>query len=178
MRETVLLAMQPMQWTRNSIVFLAVIFAHRLGNLRDVLLSLLAVLLFCLASSVVHLVNDLSDRETGRWHPVKRPRPRALRRFHARRPIIVAAMIWVAALTVASVVLLPVAFALIAFVALNLACSFYFKHNVLGTLCGVAGSPLLRVAAGAWIIGVALSPWLYLCTFLGSLFMWTKWSIR
>jgi hypothetical protein len=36
---------------------------------------LLAVLIFCLVSSVVYLVNDLVDLEQDRWHPFKHHRP-------------------------------------------------------------------------------------------------------
>ena len=70
-----LLAMRPKQWTKNGVVFVAVVFAHRLGHPRDVGLALLAVLIFCLVSGVVYLVNDLVDLEQDRQHPFKRHRP-------------------------------------------------------------------------------------------------------
>src|SRR3954465_13660407 len=70
-----LLAMRPKQWTKNGVVFVAVVFAHRLGYPRDVELALLAVLIFCLVSGVVYLVNDLVDLEQDRQHPFKRHRP-------------------------------------------------------------------------------------------------------
>ena len=97
-----LLAMRPKQWTKNAVVFVAVVFAHRLGNPRDVGLALLAVL---------------------------------------------------------------------AYVILNLLYSFSLKHLVLVDHFGIAGGFLLRAAGGAWIIGVEISSWLYLCTLLGALFL-------
>src|ERR671934_184156 len=45
------------------------------------------------------------------------------------------------------------------------------KHLVLVDLFGIAGGFLLRAAGGAWIIGVEISSWLYLCTLLGALFL-------
>ncbi len=170
---SLLKAMRPKQWTKNGLVFVAVVFAQRLGNGRDVLLGLLAVLLFCLMSGVVYLVNDLVDIEKDRQHPVKRNRPLASGRLTPRTAVVAAVVVGLGSLAVAAVVspspLFPLA--LLGFVVLNLAYSFYLKNIVLLDLFGIAGGFMLRAVGGAVIIGVEISPWLYLCTLLGSLFI-------
>jgi len=166
-----LLAMRPKQWTKNGVVFIAVVFAHRLGHPRDVLLGLLAVLVYCLVSGVVYIVNDLVDLEKDRQHPLKRNRPLAAGRLSPRLALIAAVLIFLAMLVVSAAASPLFLATVVAYVALNLAYSFYLKNIVLVDLFGIAGGFLLRAAGGAAIIGVGVSPWLYLCTLLGALFI-------
>src|SRR6185437_12125741 len=58
-----------------------------------------------------------------------------------------------------------------AYVLLNLAYTFRLKHVVIVDVFCVAGCYVLRAMAGAVVIPVPISPWLYLCTILGSLFL-------
>ena len=166
-----LLAMRPKQWTKNGVVFIAVIFAHRLTDLRAVALGVLAVAIFCLVSGVVYLVNDLVDVEKDRQHPYKRHRPLPSGRLSPRTAVVAAATIGLGSLLVSALLSPLFALAVAAYVALNLLYSFYLKNVVLLDLFGIAGGFLLRAAGGAWIIGVEISPWLYLCTLLGALFL-------
>jgi 4-hydroxybenzoate polyprenyltransferase len=57
------------------------------------------------------------------------------------------------------------------YVLLNLAYTFRLKHVVIVDVFCVAGCYVLRAVAGAAVIPVPISPWLYLCTILGSLFL-------
>lgn len=166
-----LLAMRPKQWTKNGVVFIAVVFAHRLGAPRDVLLGLLAVLVYCLVSGVVYIVNDLVDLEKDRQHPLKRNRPLASGRLSPRFALVAAVLIFSAMLVVSAAASPLFLATVVAYVALNVAYSFYLKNIVLVDLFGIAGGFLLRAAGGAAIIGVGVSPWLYLCTLLGALFI-------
>jgi 4-hydroxybenzoate polyprenyltransferase len=69
--------------------------------------------------------------------------------------------------------LLDVSFGLIAvsYVVLMAAYTFYLKHLVLIDVFAIAGGFMLRAAGGAAVIHVKISPWLYLCTILLSLFL-------
>ncbi|HEY7347459.1 MAG TPA: decaprenyl-phosphate phosphoribosyltransferase [Ktedonobacterales bacterium] len=64
-------------------------------------------------------------------------------------------------------------FALVAaaYVGLNLAYTFRLKHVVIVDVFCIAGGFVLRAMAGAVVIPVPISPWLYLCTILLSLFL-------
>ena len=75
MHTGLLISMRPEQWTKNLIVFAALIFGRRLFDPAAVGLSLAAFLIFCAVSGVVYLVNDVNDRETDLRHPAKRQRP-------------------------------------------------------------------------------------------------------
>ena len=69
------LSLRPAQWTKNLIIFAALLFGQRLQDVHAVLYAVAAFGVFCLLSGVVYLLNDVADRETDRSHPVKRRRP-------------------------------------------------------------------------------------------------------
>ncbi len=58
-----------------------------------------------------------------------------------------------------------------AYVGLNLAYTYRLKHVVIIDVFCIAGGFVLRAIAGAVVIPVPISPWLYLCTILLSLFI-------
>jgi 4-hydroxybenzoate polyprenyltransferase len=81
---------------------------------------------------------------------------------------------------VALVILIPVSFLLstqfaiiaLSYLVLNLAYSFKLKHVPLLDVLAIAMGFVLRVGAGVALINVArFSPWLYVVTTLGSLYM-------
>ena len=68
-------AVRPEQWTKNLLVFAALIFGLRLGEPQAVVHALIAFVAFCAASSGGYLLNDVRDLERDRLHPTKRKRP-------------------------------------------------------------------------------------------------------
>jgi len=70
-----LISLRPDQWTKNLVVFAALIFARRLFDLASVVAAFESFVIFCFLSGVVYLVNDVMDRESDRRHPLKRRRP-------------------------------------------------------------------------------------------------------
>jgi 4-hydroxybenzoate polyprenyltransferase len=167
-------AMRPRQWTKNVVLFAALVFDQQLtvGNLPAILRTTAGFLIFCLLSGVVYIINDIADVEADRQHPDKRRRPIA----SGKLPIPVARTFVVIVLVVIiplSVLLSP-AFAAIAvsYLLLNLAYSFRIKHIPLLDVFAISLGFVLRVAAGVVLIEVArFSPWLYVVTTLGSLYL-------
>ena len=76
-------SLRPRQWTKNLIVFMALLFSieqeWEVGDPSSwgPLLgwSAITFVLFCLISSADYLVNDVADRESDKLHPRKRHRP-------------------------------------------------------------------------------------------------------
>ena len=68
-------SLRPDQWTKNLIVFAALIFAVKLLDPAALANASAAFLIFCALSGAVYLINDVSDREQDRLHPLKRMRP-------------------------------------------------------------------------------------------------------
>jgi len=70
-----LISLRPSQWTKNLLVFAALVFAVKLFDPPSVVAAVEAFAIFCVLSGVVYLVNDVADRESDRRHPTKRHRP-------------------------------------------------------------------------------------------------------
>src|SRR5262249_50075613 len=133
--------------------------------------AFLGFLVFCAASSGVYLINDVADVEKDRQHPKKRLRPLPARVITPTQALSLAAVLFLAAF-LASALLRPVFVALTVFyVLMMVAYSFNLKHVVLIDVFVLAAGFVLRAVAGAVAVGVPISPWLYLCTVLASLFL-------
>lgn len=174
-----LLSLRPRQWTKNGVVFMALVFSvnqyWRLQDPQDALsrltLSFSAFVLFCALSSGEYLVNDLLDIQKDRAHPTKRNRPLASGRL-APAYAVVASVALIGGGVAGSFTLNPY-FGIVAaaYAALTLTYSLFLKHMVILDTFSIAGGFVLRAVAGAVAISVPISPWLYLCTSLGALFL-------
>ncbi|NOZ71072.1 MAG: decaprenyl-phosphate phosphoribosyltransferase [Chloroflexi bacterium] len=156
--------MRPRQWTKNAVVFAALVFDVKFVQPGPLLRTLAAFVLFSLVSSAVYILNDLADIEKDKLHPDKRNRPLAAGLLQPK-------VAWVA-MVVLLLVALPAAFAvnkwlgviLLLYFAQNVAYSFYLKHIVIIDALTVAAGFVLRVGAGAVVVNVErFSPWLYVC---------------
>jgi len=175
-------AMRPKQWTKNGLVLLALVFAHRLTDLAAIGRVLTAFFAFSLAASAVYIVNDLADREKDRIHPRKRHRPIASGLLSPTAAVATALLCGVGAAALTAKLVLhdlpglqdpysrwggsPLLFTLTlgGYITMNLAYSAWLKHQVLWDVFIIAAGFVLRALAGAFAIPVPISPWFYLCT--------------
>lgn len=163
--------MRPHQWVKNSFVLAPLVFSQNLSNVDLVWRSALAVLLFCLASGAVYVINDLADVERDRAHPIKRFRPIPSGRLPLKAAKFAAVGLVVGS-TGLSLLLEPWLAAILAgYMVLNLWYSFQLKHVVFLDVTAIATGFLLRVLAGGIAIDVPISVWLIVCTFLLSLYL-------
>ena len=164
--------MRPRQWTKNLVIFAALVFDKQLVDPQAGLRTLAGFVIFCLVSGVVYILNDLADIEADRKHPEKRHRPLASGKLSPT--VALTAAILVLALVLPAGWLLSEGFALITFgyFVLNLAYSKWLKHIPLVDVLTIAMGFVLRVAAGVLLIEVArFSPWLYVVITLGALYL-------
>jgi 4-hydroxybenzoate polyprenyltransferase len=164
--------MRPKQWLKNVFVFAGLVFDRQLLSLTSFLLTLAAAFLFCLASSMIYIINDLVDIEFDRQHPIKKYRPLASGALSQRSAVI--------ALVVLGLITFPAAFFLhtalgwiiAAYFILMLAYSLWLKHIALIDVMIIAAGFVLRVAAGVMIIETErFSPWLVVATVFLALFI-------
>lgn len=168
---SVLHSLRPEQWTKNLLVFAALLFARRLFDPAAVLQALAAFAIFCGLSGAVYLLNDVSDRESDRQHPVKRHRPIAA--GHVSAPTAVAWALVLIALGLALAFWLQTGFGITAaaYLVLQAAYTRVLKHVVILDVMAIAFGFVLRAVAGGLIIGVPISDWLVICTILLALFL-------
>ncbi len=164
-------SLRPDQWTKNLIVFAALIFARQLLDPAAVALASAAFLIFCLLSGAVYLINDVSDREADRQHPLKSGRPIASGALPVSTALLAAVVLSVIALS-AAFWLRPL-FGLTAagYLALFVLYTRALKHVVILDVMSIAIGFVLRAVAGGLVIGVPISDWLLVCTILLALFL-------
>ncbi|MDR1708819.1 MAG: UbiA prenyltransferase family protein, partial [Candidatus Accumulibacter sp.] len=136
-------------------------------------------LAFCLAASFIYIVNDIADREHDRRHPKKFRRPIASGAIGVPAARIAAGTCLLACLALlAGLGDGRAAGAVIAYLVLNLGYSWRLKHVPLIDVFCIALGFVLRVYAGAYAIGVAVSNYLFLVTLFLSLFLafCKRWS--
>ena len=166
-----LISLRPEQWTKNLILFAALIFGQRLFDPAAVGRSLAAFLIFCALAGAVYLINDVSDREADRRHPLKRARPIAAGEVTPPLAVGSAGLILVAALALAFALQTTFGWIASAYVALFVLYSRVLKHVVILDVLTIAIGFVLRAAAGAAVIAVPMSQWLLVCTILGAMFL-------
>jgi len=172
-------AMRPRQWTKNGIVFLALVFSvgqqYQLSDpstwMTKVLASLAAFAAFAAVSSADYLINDIRDIESDRAHPRKRNRPIAAGLLPVRTAWAAAVVLAVAGNAGAFALHWQVGLVILAYTVLMVAYSYRLKHEVLVDLMVIAAGFVLRAMAGALAIEAPISPWLYVVTALGALFL-------
>jgi len=167
-------ALRPHQWVKNLLVLFPLFFTPYAFELSGWLAAAAAFGSFCFAASSVYLLNDILDRREDALHPKKKHRPIASGRLPAGGA-------W---LTLAGALATSAGFAALvpdserpflmwpgAYLALNVAYSFYLKRLVIVDCMCIALGFQLRVMAGAGSIGVTASDWILLCTFFFALFL-------
>ncbi len=164
-------SLRPDQWTKNLIVFAALIFAVKLLDPAALANASAAFLIFCALSGAVYLINDVSDREQDRLHPIKKMRPIAAGDISPGTALTFAMVLSVAALA-ASFALRPAfGVAAAAYLALFVVYTRSLKHLVILDVMTIAIGFVLRAVAGGLVIDVHISNWLLVCTMLGALFL-------
>lgn len=163
--------MRPKQWIKNGFVLAPLIFTGAFLDLEAVQQAWFAVLLFCIASSAVYIVNDLSDIESDRRHP-KKSKTRPLAAGTVSVPMALALLFVLYALLFAGWLLAPrVAQIIAAYVALNISYTFALKHEPVVDIFTVAIGFVLRVYAGAMALAVPVSGWMFVTTLCLTLYM-------
>ena len=164
--------MRPRQWPKNMFLFAALVFDRQLFTLESFLITFLAFILFCLTSSLVYIINDLTDIEKDQQHPVKQERPLASGKLLKRTAIIAAVILSLLVFPSAFIMDLGLGLILSGYLLLMLVYSLWLKHVPLIDVMILAAGFVLRVAAGVVIIETQrFSPWLFVATTFLALFI-------
>ena len=165
-------AMRPKQWTKNGVVFAALVFDAKLTTPSYLFRTLLGFVIFCFISGVVYVINDLVDIQKDRQHPKKRHRPLAAGRLSVRAAQVGIGIILGVGLPLGFYVQPLFGLIVSGYLVLQVAYSFVLKNIVIVDVLTIAAGFVLRVAGGAALVEAErFSPWLYVCTVLLALFL-------
>jgi decaprenyl-phosphate phosphoribosyltransferase len=163
--------MRPKQWIKNGFVLAPLVFSGKFLEADAVSHALLAVLLFCVASSASYVVNDIRDIESDRRHPKKsKSRPLATGEVSVSAALALLATLY-AVLVWGWFVAPKVVMVIAAYLILNLAYTFVLKHQPVVDIFTIAIGFVLRVYAGAMALDVPVSSWMFVTTLCLALYL-------
>ena len=182
-------AMRPRQFTKNGLILVALFFTvnewwdpDELADVAKIIGTNLAALgIFTLVTSSVYLLNDVADIERDRAHPRKRNRPIASGLIPV--PLAVGAGLVFAAggIVLAYVLNTDFGLAATAYLGLMVGYNLFLKHQVILDVMAISAGFVIRAVAGSVAIDgieiggkaldLTISPWLYIVTALGALFI-------
>ena len=169
------IATRPVQWSKSLLVFLPLAFTVGLPDtdqFGDLFLKALAgAVIFCALAGGVYIINDLFDLERDKAHPRKRLRPIASGQLPVGAAQVIAVLLLAVSLAGGFLMDLGFGIVTVVFLATNLAYSSWLKRLIILDVMIVGAGYLLRAVAGALIIDVEVSPWLYTTIGLGALFI-------
>lgn len=163
--------MRPKQWIKNTFVLAPLMFSGEFTNMASIQTAMIAFILFCFASSATYVLNDYLDIESDRKHPEKsKKRPLASGEVSKTQAKVL--MILLYGTVIAAFWFYPQIITVIAaYLVLNVAYSFYLKHQPVLDIFTIAIGFVLRVYAGAIALDVPLSSWMFITTLSLALYL-------
>lgn len=163
--------LRPKQWTKNLLVFAALIFTIPNITVNMFYAAVAGFILFSFVSGAVYILNDLVDLELDQQHPTKKNRPMASGDLPPAIAVSAGSILLLVSLVASYYLNIWFGLILTIYFVLNVAYSFYLKNIVIIDVMVIATGFVLRAAGGAYVINVAMTPWFIICTMLLALFL-------
>ena len=177
-------ALRVNQWTKNAAVMLAWFFSVADASQKELargfgsfMMAIGMAAAFCLVSSAFYLLNDVSDYDADRIHPVKCHRPVASGEISRMTAVRVALTLFAVGFAYPALVvmILPsrtLAFGtVLAYTVMQCLYTGFLKRVPYLDVITLSAGFVLRAIAGAAIISAYISPWLLVCTLTLSMFL-------
>ena len=172
------------QWTKNGVVMMAWFFSvadtSQLEIVRgweSFMMALAMAGAFSLVSSSFYLLNDISDFDSDRLHPVKCRRPIAAGQISRITAVRSALVLFAAGFAYPALVVMvlpsrTLAFGtILAYTVMQCLYTGFLKRVPYLDVATLSAGFVLRAIAGAAIISAYISEWLLVCTFSLSMFL-------
>ncbi len=164
-------AARPRQAIKNLALFAALVFTGNLFVPEKFLLVVRGFFIFSLLTASKYIFNDIIDLPWDRKHPVKKRRPVASGTLPIPLALFSSIVGIFSSLYLAAQVSPFFFMTCLLYFFLQLLYNFLLKNIVILDVLAIAAGFILRVYAGAFIIGVHLSVWFLLCIISISLFL-------
>lgn len=169
--------LRPQQYYKNLLVFLGIIFSGELFKLDLYIPLVLGFFVLSFISSINYIINDWRDIEADKMHPEKKFRPLASGDVSKGEAVALICLLIIVSFFL--IIILPTSsnfkflFILI-LLAIFFTSQFYsllFKNMAFYDVIFISLNYVWRALAGVVIIGVNLSPWLFVLGFLFAMFL-------
>lgn len=169
--KTIFKLLRVKQYTKNFMLFIPIIFAKEVFDVKILGNTCLAFVGFCLISSFTYIINDILDAPKDRLHPKKKNRPIARGDISIKLAIFIS----IAIFFIGSVLLVLsgifVFLTSMIYILNSLSYSFYFKKKQIFDVFFISFGFLIRIYVGASASVVDVSPYLFLVMFFVSLYL-------
>lgn len=155
--------MRPKQWTKNLLVFAALLFTAGWRDAAAVQSAIWAFLALCLLSSAIYVMNDALDVESDRIHPTKRTRPLASGQVSLPAAAVLGSVCAALAMLIGWTQA-PIGASLVVFLCIQIAYSLMLKKIAVLDVMTIAALFVQRAVIGAIAISAPISPWILMCT--------------
>ena len=156
--------LRPKQWTKNLLVFAALIFSGHFRDPQAIGLAVLAFAAMSLVSSATYAFNDVADVARDRQHPRKRNRPIASGAISPRVGTAIGIVLLLIGVGIAAALNTTSVALIAAYLLLQMAYNVGLKKTPVADVYCIATGFVLRAVLGAAAISVSISGWLLFCT--------------
>lgn len=164
-------SLRPRQWIKNLALFAPAVFTGQLFVIESLVRVIEGMIIFSLLSSANYLINDIIDVKADLLHPFKKNRPIAAGFVSKNFAWILVAVLIIIGLTWSFQLGLFFGLSSLTFVFLGLLYSGLLKKIILLDVLTIAAGFILRVYAGAVVIGAHVTVWFLLAVSSLSLFL-------
>ena len=166
----ILQLIRPHQWIKNFFIFAPLFFTFNFHT--DIVTTVvIGFALFSLAASSIYVLNDYHDIDEDRAHPTKKNRPLASGAVSKKTAIVLMLTLFILSLVGAAMLSSMFVLVVALYLTMNIAYTFGLKHISILDISIIAIGFVLRIYAGAVLIGNTPSMWIVLVTFVLALFL-------
>jgi len=152
--------LRPHQYSKNLLLFGALILSHNYFNTAAIQSTLLAFISFSLVASSIYILNDISDLSSDRVHKIKKFRP--IPNGEITLPIAIGLGLFCSIAGVGVSLLLPFKFsaAILFYILLNIFYSSFLKKLPIFDVLLLSAFYMIRLQAGGFATSIYISHWL------------------
>jgi 4-hydroxybenzoate polyprenyltransferase len=164
-------SMRPKHWTKNLIVFAALLFSVNTSVQDNFPHAIFGFALFCAVAGSIYIFNDCIDKNQDACHPSKKERPIASGALTRLRALLCGFIVLSAALVISWNINVALTVVLCGYTLINIAYSLWLKHIVIIDVIVIAGGFVIRAVGGNVAINAHLTYWFLICTMFLALFL-------
>ena len=166
---------RPKQILKNFVIFIPLIFTLDQWSINE-LSSILANSFLCFlalssASIIGYQANDLIDKKFDKKHPSKKLRPIANNEISNREIFVFITIFLILGIILSLVVNFYILILFLSYIILSFLYSYQLKNFIIVDSISITIFYIIRMIAGAYSITLSISIWLYILTFLSTLFI-------
>jgi decaprenyl-phosphate phosphoribosyltransferase len=164
-------ASRPRQWLKNLSIYTGLVFSGWLFTADKFWTVTVAMVIFSILTGSIYLFNDLIDLKSDQRHPFKKKRPLASGELPVEIAVFASLFGFLVSIFLGWNLSFFLFLAMMIYLILQVIYTLKLKHEPIMDVIIIALGFIVRVYAGAMIIGAHINAWLLLCIISFALFL-------